>query len=73
MKNTLSALLGNTMREELDEIDLWLRVSTGIESVLLAVNKEFSLCANYPKGHRELFHKWIDTYHPGALLLHIKR
>ena len=31
------------------------------------------MCANYPKGRGELFHKCIDTYYPGVLLLHIER
>ena len=60
------------MREELYEIDLPLRFSTSIESVLRDVDKEFSLCANHPKGHGELFRKWIETYHSGALLLHVE-
>ena len=38
-----------------------------------AVDKEFSLNANYPKGHGELFKQWIDTNHPGTLLLHVER
>ena len=41
--------------------------------MLNAVNKELSLCANYPKGHGEIFREWIKTYHPGALLLHTDR
>ena len=31
------------------------------------------MCDNYTKYHRELFRKWIETYHSGALLLHIDR
>ena len=31
------------------------RVSTSVEALLIAFDKEFSLCANYPKGHGELF------------------
>ena len=73
MTKTLSTLLGNSIREELYEIDSRLRVYTSIKSVLCAVNKEFSLCANYPKGHIELFHEWIDTYHPLVMLLHVDR
>ena len=36
-----------------------------------AADKEFSLCANYPKGHGELFREWMGRKHPGALLLHV--
>ena len=41
--------------------------------MLHAVDKEFSLCDNYPKAHRELFHYFIEIYHPGLLLLHVDR
>ena len=70
---SLTALLGNTMREELYEINSQLKVVTSIESVLCAVDKEFCLCDNYSKGRGELFREWIETYHPGALIFHIKR
>ena len=29
------------------------------------------MCANFPKGNGELSHEWIETYHPGALILHV--
>ena len=61
------------IREKIYDINSRLRVSSSIESVPCAVNKEFSLCANYPKEHGELFHEWNDTYHPGALLLQVER
>jgi hypothetical protein len=37
-----------------------------------AYDKEFSLAANYPKGHRELFAEWIKENYPGALLFHVE-
>jgi hypothetical protein len=37
-----------------------------------AINKEFSLSANYPKGHGELFLEWIRENHPGVLLFHVE-
>ena len=55
MKNDLSTLLVDTLREELDVIDLRLRVLTRIKIMLCDVNRDFSLCANHLKGHRELF------------------
>ena len=61
------------MREELDDVDSRLRVSTSIKQVLCYVDKKFILCDNYPKGHGELFRNCIDTYHPGSLLLHVER
>ena len=73
MTKALSTLLGNTMREELDEINLRLRVSTSIKLVLWVVNKEFIICANYPQGHGELFREFVYTYHYISLLLRVER
>ena len=73
MIKALSTYLNDELSDELECIDSRLRVSPNIEMVLRAVDKEFSLCANYPKGHGELFCKWMDQYHPGTLLLHVER
>ena len=43
------------------------------DSVLRAVDKEFSLPANYPKGHGDLFLHWLKLNHPGALLVPVQR
>ena len=56
------------MNSDLDYIDDRLQVSTNIENILRAVDKEFSLAANYLKGHGELFRRWIETHGPGAIL-----
>ena len=61
------------MREDLDNIDPRLRVSTKFDLVLQAIDKEFSLCCNYPKGDGEAFCAWMLQYHPGALLLPVER
>ena len=61
------------LKDELAAIEGRLRVSTSMESLLRAIDKEFSLCANYPKGHGELFRIWMEKHHPGALLLHVVR
>ena len=44
-----------------------------ISAVIRAVDKEFSLSANYPKGHGELFRTWMQENHAGELLLHVER
>ena len=72
-KKYLSTLLRSILREEIDRTNLQLRVSTNIKSVLGVLNKYFSLCDNYPKGRGYLFCECIETNHPVALLLHIKR
>ena len=60
------------LRASLDEIDPKLRVTASISAIIRAVNKEFSLSANYPKGHGKIFLEWILKYYPGVLLLHIE-
>ena len=41
--------------------------------MLFVFDKDFSLCDNYPKIRGKLFREWIDTYHPGALILHVEK
>jgi len=43
------------------------------DAVLRAVDKEFSLPANYPKGHGAMFCHWLKSNHPGALLVPVER
>ena len=40
---------------------------------MIAFDKEFSLCANYPKGHGELFLIWLRERYPDAMLFHAER
>ena len=49
------------------------RISPTIDAWLQAMDKEFSLCANYAKEHGDEFGDWMRDNHPGALLLHIKQ
>jgi len=51
----LSTHLHALLHTSLDEIDPQLRVTASISAVIRAVDKEFSLLSNYPKGHCELF------------------
>ena len=44
-----------------------------MDTVLRAVDKEFSLPANYPKGHGAQFKHWLANNHPGALLVPAER
>ncbi len=37
-----------------------------------AYEKEFSLAANYPRGHGESFAKWMKENYPGELLFHVE-
>eukprot|EP00957_Ditylum_brightwellii_P110106 8397308-Ditylum_brightwellii.AAC.1 len=47
--------LDEILRSDLDTIDFHYRVSTMMDSILSAINKEFSLPANYPTGHDDKF------------------
>ena len=48
-------------------------MSTKFGVVLLALDKEFSLCCNYAKGNGEAFLAWMLLYHPRTLLLPVER
>lgn len=61
------------LRASLDKIDPKLRVNESMSAIICAVDKEFSLSANYPKGHGKIFLEWIREYYPGVLLLHVER
>ena len=50
-----------------------LRVTASISAVIRAIEKEFSLSSNYPKGHDGLFREWVCEYYLGKLLLHVER
>jgi hypothetical protein len=44
-----------------------------MSAIICMVDKEFSLSANYPKGHEKICLEWIREYYPGVLLLHVER
>ena len=69
----LSKYLNNILATDLKAIDFRYRVSTMFDSVLRSVDKEFSLPANYPKGHGDMFRLWMEKNHPDALLLPVER
>ena len=73
MEKKLTKHLNVLLRADLDEIDPRLRVSASISAIVRAIDKEFSLSANYLKGHGELFLEWVRKHHPGELLLHVER
>ncbi len=69
----LSTYLNEILTCDLNAIDFRYRVSTMFDAVLRAVDKEFSLPANYPKGHGSMFLHWLKSNHPGALLVPVER
>jgi len=52
-EKTLTKDLNVHLRASLDEIDPKLRVNASMSAIIRAVDKEFSLSANYPKGQRQ--------------------
>ena len=72
-EKALTSELNNILHIRLEDIDPRMRVSSSISAVIGAVDKEFILSANYPKGHGNLFGEWMIQRYPGALLLHVER
>ncbi len=56
----------------MDKIDPKLRVTASISAIIHAVDKEFSLSSNYPKGYGKLFLERILEHYPGILLMHVE-
>ena len=73
VEKALTSHLNVFFKDSLDNIDKNLRVSASMSALIRAFDKEFSLAANYPKGHGEEFKEWIKSTHPGELLLHVER
>ena len=69
----LSEYLNDLLACDLEAIHFRYRVTTMIDAVLRAVDKEFSLPANYPKGHGQQFRHWLKLHHPGVLLVPVQR
>ena len=69
----VSEYLKNYLSDSLDNIAYFLQVSPDLTHVIRAYHKEFSLTANYPKGHGKLFREWIIENYPLEFLLHVER
>jgi hypothetical protein len=69
----MSAYLDELLACDLESIHFRYRVTTMMDAVLRAIDKEFSLPANYPKGHGDQFKHWLKLHHPGALLVPVER
>ena len=63
----MTKFLTNILAGDLSEIHFRWRVSTNIVHIMISVDKEFSLPANYPKGHGHEFKFWLNKYHLGVL------
>ena len=72
MKKTTN-MLRTALAGSLDEIDSRLRVDPNMKNVLRALDKCFSLPANYPKGNGAEFKHWAKRFHPGVPLYPVQR
>ena len=73
MIKCLNKYLNTALQDELEAINSRLRVSTSMDYVLRAIEKYFSHCANYAKGHEDQFYHWMGHNHPGAQLWPVER
>ncbi len=69
----LSKYLDKFLGSNISPISFRYCITTMMDGILRAVNKEFSLTDNYPKGHRDTFKHWLKKHHPGALLVALER
>ena len=65
--------LTKLLKQDLNVIDFRYHVTTMFDSVLRAVDKEFSLPANYPKSHGDMFKIWMERHHPGIMFLPVEQ
>ena len=73
VEKALTTYLNTYLKDTIEDIDPSLRVSSSMSALIRAFDKEFSLCANYRKGHGMLFNEWMKEHHAGELLLHVER
>jgi hypothetical protein len=69
LEKSLSKYLTDALQGSLANMDPRWRITTNMSDIIRAVDKEFSLPANYPKGHGREFKHWLEKYHPGVLLV----
>ena len=62
----------DTLKNDLKNIPHIWRVSHDVKDIIHLLHKEFSLMANYPKGHKRLFREFFLEKHAGEYLFQIK-
>ena len=61
----VSRFMNEYLKDSLDNISSFLRISSDLAHIIRAYHKEFSLTSNYPKGHGEFFREWMRENYPG--------
>ncbi len=69
----LSKHLSTFHKDDLDNIDSCLQITTTVDAFFQAMDKGFSKTNNYAKGDGNNFHKWMDRHHLGALLFNTEQ
>ena len=69
----LSLRLSEVLESDLNEISPFLRVTTEVVSLLIALEKYFAETANYAKGRGSCFYHYMITYHPNAYVYPVAR
>jgi hypothetical protein len=64
ISNYLERKLEEHLCEELKLIPNHLHVTCSLSEIVIQVDKEYNLTANYPKGHGDDFNDWLCRYHP---------
>ena len=71
--NDVGDFVSALIKDNLDEVVPEFRVSPRFETMCRTFDKDFFLCANYPKGWGLLFHSCTKENHSGELLFHVER
>jgi len=69
----ISAWAKNKLENDLKKIPSIWRVSSDVKEIIHSLHKEFSLTANYPKGHGQLFREFFLEKHAGEYLFQTER
>jgi hypothetical protein len=65
----LSNKLASDLKEDMEQIPHQYRVAKTIADLLYQVDKEYSLTANYAKGHGSVYQDWKERFRPGKRYL----
>ena len=68
-----SKFMNGFLEDSLDNISPFLRVYPDLSNVIRDFHNEFSLDANYQKGHRDKFIDWIIRKYPNQLIMNNER
>ena len=69
----MSSTVKKCLNVSLCDVDSRLRVTANMKSILRALDKCFSLPANYPKGNGVEFKHWLEKYHECVPLYPVQR